>query len=186
MIDRMLGAIRLSSDTYEEVEKDRGATLQALAIVILVSIAGLIGSLVGSLLGEDDIKVVNAVIVGVVRGVASWALWALVTWIVGATILKTERTEADWGELARCTGFAQTPGILNVFSFVPIAGGLIFLVALIWRFAAMIVGVRQALDYTSTWRAFFVILIAAIPVFIVNGIVFWLTGGGGDVVVETS
>ena len=34
MIGRMLGAARLSSDTYEEVERDRGATLQALAIVI--------------------------------------------------------------------------------------------------------------------------------------------------------
>ena len=173
MIGRMLGAARLSSDTYEEVERDRGATLQALVIVILVSIAGL----VGTLLGGDEIKIVEAVIFGIVGGIVSWALWALGTWIVGATILKTEHTEANWGQLARCTGFAQTPRILNVLSFIPVVGGLILLVVFIWSFVAMLIAVRQALDYTSTWRAFFVILIAAIPVIIMNVIVLVIIGG---------
>ena len=46
-------------------------------------------------------------------------MWALFTYVIGATILKTEDTEADWGQLARGTGFAQTPGILHVFYFIP-------------------------------------------------------------------
>ena len=100
------------------------------------------------------------------------------------TILNTEATEADWGQLARCTGFAQTPGLLNVFIFIPVVGGLISLGAFVWTFAAMVVGVRQSLDYTSTWRAFAVILIAFIPVVILNVIVYALTGG--NVMVETS
>ena len=146
MIGRMLGAALLRVDTYEEVERESSATLQALLVVVLVTIA----SLGGALLGGDKVDVVSAVIVGLVRGVASWALWALATWIIGATICKTEHTEADWGQLARCTGFAQTPRILNVLAFVPVVGGLIVLVASIWSLAAMVVGVRQALDYTST------------------------------------
>ena len=173
MIGRMLGAARLSSDTYEEVERDRGATLQALVIVVLVSIAGL----VGTLLGGGEITVVEAVIFGIIGGIVSWALWALGTWIVGSTILKTEHTEADWGQLARCTGFAQTPGLLNVLAFIPVVGGIITLVALIWRFVAMLIAVRQALDYTSTWRAFFVILISFIPVVVLNVIVLVIIGG---------
>ena len=36
---------------------------------------------------------------------------------------------------------------------------------------------RQSLDYTSTMRAVFVILLAFIPVLIMNAIVFTLTGG---------
>ena len=40
----------------------------------------------------------------------------------------------------------------------------------------MLVAVRQSLDYTSTWRAFTVILIAFIPVGILNVIVYWVTG----------
>ena len=146
--------------------------------MVIVTIASVVGEVLG---GGEDLEVVRALGVGIVRGVVSWALWALVTWIIGSTILKTEKTEADWGQLARGTGFAQTPGLLNVLYFVPAVGGFISLVAFLWTFAAMVVAVRQSLDYTSTWRAFFVILIAFIPVIILNGIVFLLTGGGVDV-----
>ena len=113
MIDRMLGAARLRVDTYEEVERDRGATGQALLVVILVTIA----SIVGGVLGGEEVDVVRGLVVGIIRGVASWALWALFTWLIGATILKTDDTEADWGQLARGTGFAQTPGLLNVLGW---------------------------------------------------------------------
>ena len=173
MIGRMIGAAKLNVDTYEEVEADKSATGQALLVVLLVTVA----SVVGTLLLGDDVDVVRALVVGIIRGVVSWALWALVTMLIGTTILKTEKTEADWGELARTTGFAQTPGILNVLVFVPAVGGLIVLVAFIWSIVAMLIGVRQALDYTSTWRAFFVVLLALIPVLILNGIVIAVTGG---------
>ena len=173
MLGRMLGAARLDVATYEEVESDNKATIQALIVVVVVTIA----SVVGQMLGGDDFDVVNALIIGVIRGVVSWAIWALFTWIIGATILKTEATEADWGQLARCTGFAQTPGLLHVLSFVPAVGGLIAVVAYLWTFAAMVVGVRQSLDYTSTFRAFIVILIAFIPVVIINLVVYAVTGG---------
>ena len=173
MLGRMLGAARLNVATYEEVESDGKATIQALAVVIVVTVFSVVGAMMG---GGDDFNVVNALVIGVIRGVVSWAIWALITWIVGTTILNTEATEADWGQLARCTGFAQTPGLLNVFSFVPAVGGLISLAAFVWTFVAMLVAVRQSLDYTSTWRAFTVILIAFIPVGILNVIVYWLTG----------
>ena len=173
MLARMLGAARLDSHTYEDVERDRGATLQALAIVIMVTIA----SLVGELLSGEEIDVVRSVIAGVVLGVIGWALWALVTYIIGATICKTADTEANWGQLARCTGFAQTPGLFNVLSFIPVVGGLIVLVAFIWSVAAMVVGVRQALDYTSTLRAFFVVVVSAIPWVVLYIIVLVITGG---------
>ena len=85
--------------------------------------------------------------------------------------------------MARATGFAQTPGIFNVLFFIPKLGVIIYLAALVWTIACMIVAVRQSLDYTSSLRAFFVILLALIPVFILNAIVLALTGG---VDVETS
>ena len=173
MLGRMLGAARLNVQTYEDVEHDSGATLQALLVVVLVSIS----SFVGQLLLGDDSNVVSALVNGITSGIIGWALWALFTWLIGATLLKTAQTEANWGQLARCTGFAQAPRLLNVFLFIPYIGPVIVIVAWLWSFVAMIIAVRQSLDYTSTWRAFFVILLALIPVAIVNWIVFLLTGG---------
>ena len=48
------------------------------------------------------------------------------------------------------------------------------MVIFVWRFIAMLMAVRASLDYTSMWRAFFVVLIAFIPVLIVTAIVFWI------------
>lgn len=180
MLGRMLGAARLNVQTYEDVEHDSGATIQALLVIILVSVA----SFVGQLLAGDDTNVVGALVNGIAWGVLGWAIWALFTWLIGATLLKTEQTEADWGQLARCTGFAQTPRLLSVFWFIPILGPILSLVGLVWSIIAMLVAVRQSLDYTSTWRAFFVILLAFIPVAVTIGLIGWavvaLTGGSDN------
>ena len=168
MIMRMLGAARLNVHTYEEVEGDSSATTQALIIVVLVSIASGVG---GLLSGETD--VVRGLVYGVVTGVVSWAVWALVTMFVGTKLLKTEATEADWGQLARTTGFAQTPGLLNVLGFISGVGGFILLLTFVWRLVAMVIAVRQALDYTSTLRTVFVVLISFIPAAIINGLIVW-------------
>ena len=147
MLARMLGAAMLNPDTFEDVEHDSSATWQAILVVILVSVAGGIG---GVLAGDGDF--LRGVVFGVIRGVVSWAVWALAAMLVGTTLLKTAATHADWGQVARGTGFAQTPGLLSVLVFIPFAGGVIAFAVFIWQIAAMIISLRQTLDYDSTWR----------------------------------
>ena len=168
MLGRMIGAARLSVETFEEVEDDSGATIQAMVVVTTVAAFSGIGTFL-----SGEASLFDAVTLGVVRGVVGWATWALVTLIVGTTILKGPDTDADWGQLARVTGFAQTPGLLHILIFIHVAGLYIWWAAFLWQFVAMMVGVRQALDYTSTWRAFFVILISSIFVLIVVTPVVW-------------
>ena len=169
MLARMLGAARLDPHTFEDVEHDSGATLQALLVVVIVSVAGGVG---GLLSGEGDI--VRGVIFGVIRGVVSWAVWAGVAMLVGTTILKTPNTRADWGQVARGTGFAQTPGIFSVLVFVPFAGSILLFAIFLWQFMAMLIAIRQTLDYDSLWRTFLVVVISLIPVLIVNAVIFWI------------
>ena len=174
MLARMLGAARLNVATFEDVEHDSSATLQAMLVVIIVSIASGVGSVLG-----DDSDLLKGVGFGVIRGLVSWAVWAFAAWFVGSKILGTQETQADWGQLARGTGFAQTPGILTVLVFIPILGAILLVVAFFWQLAAMVIAIRQSLDYTSTFRAFAVVLIALIPVAIVNALVFWALRIGG-------
>ena len=91
MLQRMIGAARLDAHTFEEVEDDHGATSQAMLVVIIVSIATAIGGLAAA-----DFPIVG-LIFGIIRGLAGWALWALVTYWVGTTILNTPGTDANWG-----------------------------------------------------------------------------------------
>ena len=85
---------------------------------------------------------------------AVWAVWALLTFEIGTRIFPAPRTQADVGQLLRTIGFASAPGILRVAGVIPGSTTVVFIVTAVWMLMAMIVAVRQALDYTSTTRAF--------------------------------
>ena len=166
MIKRMIGAAKLDTAIYEEVEADASATQQALTVVVLVALATGIGTFgSGGPLG---------LVVGIAAGIGLWALWAWITYFVGTTLLKTSETKADWGQMARTLGFAQSPGIFKVVGFIPVFGPLVFALASIWQLVAMVVAIRQALDYTSTWRAVGVAVVGFIPYAVVSSLVFAL------------
>ena len=110
----------------------------------------------------------TALIFGIVAGIVQWALWAFVTYVLGTTLFNTPQTEANWGQLARTTGFAQTPGLLRIFGFIPFIGPLLATIGTVWQFVAMVVAVKQALDYTSKWRAVGVVLVGFILIAILN------------------
>ena len=154
LIDRMIGAARLQVSTFEDVEADRSATRQAMLVVIVVAIATGIGSLGGGVAG---------LLGGVAFALVGWATWAWLTYLVGTRLLATPQTHADWGQLARALAFAQSPGVFKVLGAIPGIGPLLFFVASLWQLVAMVIAVRQALDYESTWRAVGVVLLAAIP-----------------------
>ena len=109
---------------------------------------------------------------GIIAGLLSWVVWAFITYMVGTKLLKTGDTESSWGELARVTGFAQSPGILFLIAVVPVVGTWILPVVSLWQLAAMVVGIRQALDYTSTFRAVGVVLIGFVAVIPLQLILF--------------
>ncbi len=166
MIKRMIGAAKLDIATYEEVEADTSATRQAMVVVVLVALATGIGTY-----GSGGPA---GLVVGIVAGIGAWALWAWITYFVGTTLLKSAETEANWGQLARTLAFAQSPGVLKVFGFIPVLGPWVFFIASIWQLVAMVIAIRQALDYTSTWRAVGVAVVGFIPYVIVIGLVYAL------------
>ena len=162
----MIGAARLRPETYEEVEADRSATRQAMLVVVLVALATGIGNL-----GSGSII---AFVVGIVIAIVGWALWAWITYFVGTTIFRTPETQADWGQLARTLGYAQSPGILKILGFIPVIGLPVFVVVSIWQLVAMVIAIRQALDYTSTLRAVGVAVVGFIAYAVLTSAVFAL------------
>ena len=162
MISRMIRAIKLDPTLYEEVEADKGAIRQALIIVTLVSLATPIGRFVS---GDSSLYLA---IFGLVGGLIGWGIWAGLTFCLGVTIFKTPETKSSWGELARVTGFAQTPGLLFIFIGLPVIGIFIGIFASVWQLFAMVTGVKQALDYTSRWRAVAVVFLGFVIIAVIR------------------
>ena len=143
--ERMIRAAKLDAQLYEEVEADRGAMGQAMGVVVLSGVAAGIGNFAnGGLVGT---------MVGTIGALVGWYIWAFLTYFIGTRLLPEPQTRADQGELLRTIGFSSAPGLIRVLGIIPGLTGLIFSVAGIWMLVAMVIAVRQALDYKSTWRA---------------------------------
>jgi hypothetical protein len=145
-MQRLVGATRLDKAVFEEIESDPRATVQALFVVVVSSIAGGLG--IGGLgLGA------RGLIGGTVAALVAWLAWAWLTYVVGVRLMPEPQTRADVGELLRTIGFASAPGVLRALGLVPGFTWPILALTAVWMLAAMVVAVRQALDFTSTGRA---------------------------------
>jgi hypothetical protein len=144
---RLIGALSLDPPIYEEIEADPRATGQAVLVVVLSSVSAGVGAFGWSAGSWRGILFISAL------ALLSWATWAVLTYVIGTQLMPEPQTRADVGQLLRTIGFASAPGLLRVFGVVPGATVPAFTITAVWMLAAMIVAVRQALDYTSTMRA---------------------------------
>jgi hypothetical protein len=148
---RLLGAAALDVPTYEEVEADRSATLQAFVVVVTSSIATGVGA---SRLGPLGPGLSGNLLMWSIGALLGWAAWSLLVMQIGGRLLPEPDTRVDVTELLRTLGFATAPGLLRAFSvFFPTLALPLFALTTAWMIVAMVVAVRQALDYTSTLRA---------------------------------
>ena len=98
------------------------------------------------------------------------------TYFIGAKIIPEPQTKADHGELLRTIGFSSSPGLIRVLAIIPGISGIVFIIASIWMLTAMVIAVRQALDYQSTLRAVGVCIIGWVIQAIILMILFYALG----------
>jgi hypothetical protein len=165
---RIVRAAKLDTGLYEEVEADTGALGQAMLVVVLSSIAGGIGSMGAGYTG---------LLGGVLWALIGWFLWAFLTYVIGTKLLATAKTEADLGQLLRTIGFSSSPGLIRVVGIVPPLAPIVAIIGGVWMLIAMVVAVRQALDYESIGRAVGVCVIAWLIQAVVLAVIIGLTGG---------
>jgi hypothetical protein len=157
----MIRAAKLDVNLYEEVEADQQATRQAMAVVVLAAVAAGIGNF--------GVAGLGGIVVGTLAALVGWYVWAFLTYFIGTRLLPEPQTKADLGELLRTIGFSSAPGIVRVLGILPGVRVLVFSIAGIWMLIAMVIAVRQALDYRSTWRAIGVCIIG----WLVQALVLW-------------
>ena len=168
--ERMIRAAKLDVNLYEEVEADKTAIGQAMGVVVLSSLAAGIGSI--SMGGGN-------LFLGTILALVGWYIWAYLTYFIGTRFLPEAKTKADLGELLRTIGFSSSPGLIRVLGIIPALTTLVFTVAGIWMLIAMVIAVRQALDYKSTGRAVGVCIIGWLIQAILLALLFSFVNGAG-------
>lgn len=150
LTDRLIGSARLDAQSYEEVETDPYANLQAVGVVLLSSLAAAIGT---------GIRDLSTILQLMMVALVSWIIWVLLTLFIGTKLFPERDTRADFSQVLRTTGFSASPGILRILGVIPGLRWIVFSIATIWMLCTFVVAVRQALDYTSTARAVVVCLL---------------------------
>ncbi len=150
LLARMVGTACFDAETYEDVEADPRATVPAIALVVVSSIAAALG------VGAFDLRSIAGLLAG---AILSWMIWVLLTLFIGTQVLKRPETRTNFGEILRTTGFSASVGVLRILGILPIVGIPIFVIVNIWMLMTFVIAIRQALDYTSTGRALAVCLL---------------------------
>lgn len=169
LMDRMIRASKLDVTLYEEIEADRSAFGQAMGVVVLSSVAAGIGSIWN--FGSAGLFTATA------AALVGWFIWAYLTFIIGTKLFPEPQTEADYGQLLRTIGFSSAPGVIRILGIIPMLFGIVSLIANVWMLIAMVIAVRQALDYTSTLRAVGVCVIGWIVQIALFALLFFAFGG---------
>lgn len=174
MVERMIRAARLDVDLYEEVEANPALTQEAITVVVIIAVLNMIGSIIGSFIGPTTI---GTAILGGVWALIGFFIWAWLAYFIGTRVFGGT---ADYGELIRTLGYAYTPNILGVLSFIPCLGALLALAGAIWALVAMVVAVRQALDFDTT-KAILTVVVGFI-VYLIGAFIVALIFGAGAAV----
>ncbi len=160
MLRWMIGAARLDPAIYEELEREYSATVPALLVVVLVSLASGVAVLPAVGLAGVYTRAATAFI--------SWTLFVVIAYLIGTKALPGPETSATIGELVRTLGFALTPALLLALGgvFPPVLvvlGPLVF----VWVLLATVIALRAALDLTTA-RTLVVAAISWIGFILVN------------------
>jgi hypothetical protein len=161
--DRVVGAMKLDPNAFEDVERDTTAIGQSVGVIVLAAVSAGIGNVYyGGLTG---------IVSGAVLSVISFLIWSLIIWLVGTKVMPEPATKADYPETFRVLGFAAAPGLASVITIIPILGWILMFLIWLWQIAAMVIAVRQVLDYTTTAKAVIVVLIGFVVNIVISALI---------------
>lgn len=166
MLERVIGVFKLDVATFEDIEHDTTATMQALIVVVVVAIISAVGSAIGAVVSGGG--VVGGIFSSLITVLAGWVVWSALTYFVGTSLFGGQ---ADLGEMLRVIGFAYAPQVLGI---IPCIG---WIVGAIWSLIAGFIAVRQGLDLDNT-KAFLTIAIGFVAYLIIAGIFGAIFGAG--------
>ena len=151
LLNRIYRSIKIDPEVFNEVQKDKNATLSAAIVVLLSSTAAAVGV---AHLG------MTSFLLAPILSLVSWFIWAYIVYFVGVKLFPDVKTKTSHAALLRTIGFSSAPGIIRVLGFNPDLMTATFIGSAFWMLACMVVAVRQTLNFNSLWRALWVVIIS--------------------------
>ncbi|GAC1484866.1 MAG: hypothetical protein NVS2B14_22090 [Chamaesiphon sp.] len=149
-------ALALDANLYENARNTPSIHQLARTIVILAAVSYTLGSAVILLINLAPLPILAmALLINGLSVVGGYYFWTFSIWKIGQWLRPNYST---YGDLLSPIGFAYAPQVLNFLTVIPLLGRPIELVLSVWSLLAVIVAVRQGLDF-STRKAALICLV---------------------------
>ena len=150
-LNRIFRVVKIDPDVFNEIQKDKNATISAAIVVVLSSSAAGIGAIS---LGASNFMLAPFF------SLISWFVWAYIVYFVGVKLFPDTKTKTTQASLLRAIGFSSAPGIIRIFGFNEDLMTVTFVGSAFWMLVCMVVAVKETLNYKSLWKAFGVVIIS--------------------------
>mgnify|MGYP006088897323 CR=1 FL=1 len=150
-LNRIYRSIKIDPEVFDEVQKDKNATIAAGIVVVLSSLAAGIGA--------SHLGTINFFLAPVLS-LVTWFVWAYIIYFVGVKLFPDLKTKTTHLALLRSIGFSSAPGMIRIFGFNGDLMTVMFVGSAFWMLVCMVVAVKQTLNYKSLWKALGIVIIA--------------------------
>ena len=150
-LNRIYRSIKIDPEVFDEVQKDKNATIAAGVVVVLSSLAAGVAA--------THLGAVNFFLAPILS-LVTWFVWAYIVYFVGVKLFPDPKTKTTHTALLRSIGFSSAPGMIRVLGFNEDLMTVMFVGSSFWMLACMVVAVKQTLNYKSLWKALGIVIIA--------------------------
>ena len=118
----------------------------------------ILDGMAGAVAANTIIK--TAVAMSGLTAILTWFIWAILIYVLGVKIFPDKQTKVPFKKVLTAVGFAHAPGLLRFFAVTPELMIPIIFITQFWIFAALIISIRQILNFKSNLKSFGIVFLS--------------------------
>ena len=145
-------SIKLDKSLYTDSRNFGEASIYFAGLIMILD------GIAGAVAANTVIK--TAIGMSGLTAILTWFIWAILIYVLGVKIFPDKQTKVSFKKVLTAVGFAHAPGLLRFFAVTPELMIPIIFITQFWIFAALIISIRQILNFKSNLKSFGIIFLS--------------------------
>ena len=145
-------SIKLDKSLYTDSRNFGEASIYFAGLIMILD------GVAGAVAANTVIK--TAIGLSGLTAILTWFIWAILIYVLGVKIFPDKQTKVSFKKVLTVVGFAHAPGLLRFFAVTPELMIPIIFITQFWIFAALIISIRQILNFKSNLKSFGIIFLS--------------------------
>ena len=145
-------SIKLDKSLYTNSKNFGEASIYFAGLIMILD------GIAGAVAANTVIK--TAIGMSGLTAILTWFIWAILIYVLGVKIFPDKQTKVSFKKVLTAVGFAHAPGLLRFFAVTPELMIPIIFITQFWIFAALIISIRQILNFKSNLKSFGIIFLS--------------------------